>query len=368
MDDVHSVRILVDGGSDDDNSGELSNYIQITNYEELSAVRNALDKNYILANDITVPADYNFMPIGTFESPFTGTFDGKNYNIVNLRIENTTSGLSTGLFGAIRAGGKDVVSVKNLILRNIVITSISGTVGSIVGYLYTGTIKNVIVIEGSVSAGNDYVGGLAGRVSEDGILFGGSSIAVSGNGASYVGGLAGSNSGYLEGFSRGDVVGVDHVGGLAGGNYGIVIGYSRGDISGESAGGLIGWNDLLDGDFVVGYATGSISLTVTPDPNYASRIGGVIGASNGDQPMVLYWDTATTGQSRAIGITLVAPSVTNLTEAGFSISDVSWDTGTGVYKTSGNLSVFTETKFAEYFQVTESSPGDGNWPVLKVRE
>ena len=75
-------------------------------------MQNNLSGNYMLAGNINMSGVTNFSPIGggkivsdyysgeSFNgTPFTGNFDGLNYEIQNLRINNTAL-KSVGLFGA----------------------------------------------------------------------------------------------------------------------------------------------------------------------------------------------------------------------------------------------------------------------------
>ncbi|RLG28463.1 hypothetical protein DRO03_09765, partial [Methanosarcinales archaeon] len=110
----------------------------ITNCTELQNIRNNLDGDYYLANDIDCSAfDYGdgkgFMPIGTYDSVFTGTFDGKGYKITNLYI-NRPSTDYVGLFGDIGSRGE----ITNTSLEDVDVNG-SAYVGGLVGFNY-GTI------------------------------------------------------------------------------------------------------------------------------------------------------------------------------------------------------------------------------------
>lgn len=73
-------------------------YIEISTKEELSAVRDNLAANYRLVNDIVFEdadfeeggAFYNngcgWLPIGTWETMFSGKFDGNGFSVVNLKV------------------------------------------------------------------------------------------------------------------------------------------------------------------------------------------------------------------------------------------------------------------------------------------
>lgn len=95
----------------------------ITNYSELYAMQCQIETgkdiyvngSYILANDITWPNDLNWVPIGSEENGFSGTFDGCGHTISNLCIKETTYSDIIGLFGQIEKDGV----VKNLYLEGL---------------------------------------------------------------------------------------------------------------------------------------------------------------------------------------------------------------------------------------------------------
>ena len=73
------------------------------------------DRQLSLYADLSAVA--NFTPIGTFDTPFTGTFDGQGHVIRNLTITMATGG-GAGLFGftaagAIRLLGADIAGQLN---------------------------------------------------------------------------------------------------------------------------------------------------------------------------------------------------------------------------------------------------------------
>ena len=76
--------------------------------EDLEYIRKNLDANYVLDNDIDLSSYSDWTPIGTWENPFTGSFDGQNHTISGLTIRSYTPGegefgnryyTSIGLFG-----------------------------------------------------------------------------------------------------------------------------------------------------------------------------------------------------------------------------------------------------------------------------
>ena len=251
---------------------------------------------------------------------FSGVFDGNDYNIINLTIDD--GGVRAdylGLFGFIAEGGE----VRNLGLVSGSIRGAGSLIGGLVGYNQNGLIshcystsdvdglENVggLVGEnwdgiishcystGSIAGTEETVGGLVGRNSSDNVSNCYSKSDVSGGGA--VGGLMGFNGGSISKcYSTGDVNGVggvggligdnkgsvshcfstgtvggtgdyDHVGGLVGFHDGILSNcYSTGDVSGDDyVGGLVG--QAFCGDMLKCYSTGSVSGD--------KYVGGIVG-------------------------------------------------------------------------------------------
>lgn len=153
----------------------------------------------------------NWNPIGTLDSPFVGSFNGRNLSFSNLTIYRPGSLANMqGLFGSIGLGGV----VRNVALQNVSITA-ARNIGGIAGS-NSGTIKN------SFSSGNiegiSTIGGLVGSVSYPGsVLNSYSTSNVSGE--VWVGGLAGTVGGGIirDSFATGNVTGLrEDIGGLVG--------------------------------------------------------------------------------------------------------------------------------------------------------
>ena len=248
------------GGGD----GSSGNPYQITSCVELQEMNNNLNAYYVLMNDIdcsdtvTWNSGAGFVPIGTFSSPFTGTFDGQNHKITGLFI-NRPSAYYVGLFGT------SSNTIKNVGLVDVKITG-SYYAGGLVGWNYYGTITNSYST-GSIS-GSDYVGGLVGQNFQGTIT----------------------NS-----YATGNVNGYNNVGGLVGANYygTITNSYATGNVSGTNeVGGLVGSNHY-GGAITNSYATGSISGIW--------YVGGLVGLNYQGTITSSYWDTVTSGQSASAG-------------------------------------------------------------------
>ena len=66
--------------------GTQSSPYQITNATQLNEIRNDLSAHYVLHNDIDMSSISNWIPIGDADAKFSGTIDGNNYTIENLKI------------------------------------------------------------------------------------------------------------------------------------------------------------------------------------------------------------------------------------------------------------------------------------------
>jgi len=235
---------------------------------------------------VTVTQNKGWEPIGDFDNPFSGTYDGNNRRIRNLTI-NRPGEEDVGLFGYT---GEDAV-IRNVILRSVDIVGGECT-GGIVGY-NRGEISNCFV-DGTVTALRDdeeklerRVGGLVGE--NTGVIEGSGSEANV-TGGIEVGGLVGDNctEGVITGsFAKGEINAEARLGGLVGANYGEIsdsfatgkvktINYEF-DENGYEAGGLVGLNDSGDGyvgKIINCYATGDVF-----GDEY--DIGGLVGYNRG---------------------------------------------------------------------------------------
>ena len=223
-------------------TGTVQNPYLIEDALDLQAMRNNLGRHYALANDIDASAtkDWNggegFRPVGPgANDPFTGSLDGRGYEITGLYIRQSIS-TNTGLFGHVGRSG----TIKNVGLVDVDVTG-GSYVGGLVGW-NDGSVSN------SYSTGNvtgrQFVGGLIGwndRSVSDSYATGN----VSGD--TTIGGLVGYNRGgsVSNSYSTGTRIGTfTKVGGLVGSNLGSVSSsFATGSVSGESfVGGLMGEN------------------------------------------------------------------------------------------------------------------------------
>ena len=378
------IALIVAGIVDYDGDGytlptpqnlEIRDWSEIRTWYDLDAVRHNLTGNYTLMNPLdsttagyeelaseTANGGKGWQPIGTWENPFSGNFDGRAWEIRDLFINRPDENL-VGLFGIVGEGGvignvgvwlADVTGgegVGGLVGRNwdgtvsssystASVSSDSG-IGGLVGYS-RGTLINCY-FAGDV-AGDECVGGLVGQnCGPVSYCFASGSVI----GESCVGGLVGdnfdtvSNCFYAWG---GTVIGEEAVGGLVGQNvYGTVSNsYSRSSVSGNSkVGGLVGTNlgtvsDSYANSSVVGYSQvgglggwniGTVSNcyssgTVTGN----SPVGGLVGVNVYGTVVNSFWDTETSGQATSDGgmgkTTVQMQDIATFSGAGWNITAV----------------------------------------------
>ncbi len=117
--------------SEDENMKELivddKKFYLVDNEEQLRSIgttKYSLSDNYILNNDITLTKEW--VPIGNDKNPFTGTFDGNGFKIINLKITDKNA-VYVGLFGYAKGA-----TICNITLQNVNI-ALAGDMGRHVG-------------------------------------------------------------------------------------------------------------------------------------------------------------------------------------------------------------------------------------------
>jgi hypothetical protein len=231
--------------------------------------------HYRLINDINLEG-LEWTPIGNSTAAcFSGTFDGDNHTIYNLKIE--TKGDIKGLIGCTTG----VTVIKNIRVNGSIDTT--GIAGLVVGRVPSGdaSFENVHV-NGSITGGSG--GGILGN-SNSSVLakFESCSADVNINVRGDAGGLLNGYAFQIDNCSSsGTVRGESRAGGLAGefnstSGY-IKNSYSTADVSGNyGAGGLLGYvnNSVtkLNNIITDSYATGSVSAA-------EAAAGGIVGQLN----------------------------------------------------------------------------------------
>lgn len=163
-------------------------------------------KTITLSNDMDLD-NKEWTPIGTAEHPFTGTVDGGEITISNLKmskeiestIQETNDQKVAGFIGFLAAGG-----VRNLNFSNVSIdVGQDVAVGVVAGFMNGGSIDSVTVDKASLSGKyKSDMGGIVGKLYDDGSVTNNkvtdTSIVVDAENSSYescnVGGVVGSFS------------------------------------------------------------------------------------------------------------------------------------------------------------------------------
>jgi M26 IgA1-specific Metallo-endopeptidase N-terminal region/The GLUG motif len=268
--------------------------------DDLKAVKNNLGAYYVLMADLDLSgetAGTGWQPIGTPtpNDPFTGTFDGTGHTIRNLTISSATSEMQ-GLFGnAVNC------TIKNLNLLDVSISSSNDSVGGLAGSVIGSSTINNCYVTGTVQGGSK-TGGIIGDFS--GTLTG-CSASVAVTGSDDVGGLIGFlNIGRAEAsLASGNISSTD---GSAGGLIGttsksaVVSCYATGAVTGSSTnsyqiGGLIG--SAINNSIITScYATGTVSCV-----NTNSYVGGLAGYCEKTDVTDCYATGNVSGLGSAIG-------------------------------------------------------------------
>ena len=249
-----------DGGGEEGAAEDLGyNYDTTTktytvyNADGLLAWNEAAQKDESINCTLTADIDLTgkeWTPIGDNDNRYTGTFDGGNYTITGLTVNQEGTNY-VGLIGFIGSDG----TVKNVKLENVNITG-SYYVGGVVGYN-----------SGSVTACTS-----SGSVS----------------GSYYVGGVVGGNFGSVTACtSSGSVSGSIYVGGVVGDNYGTVTACTAsGSVEGRSnVGGVVGYNS--SGSVTACTSSGSVEGSID--------VGGVVGDNYGSVTACYWSDYAGNG-------------------------------------------------------------------------
>ncbi|MCL2689272.1 MAG: T9SS type A sorting domain-containing protein [Chitinispirillia bacterium] len=275
--------------------------IQISSFEELCKIGQTpsypLDGSYVLTQNIDASPSRDmdggrgFTPIGNFDNPFSGSFDGNGHIIRGLYIRrfsyrDVDGGENVGLFSFVRNG-----EIKRVGLEDVSITGFRYA-GSIASDIRNSTITDCYST-GEISINGSVIGGLIGSSSNSTITGCYSTVTVRGgtSGLSDVslnaGGLVGyfANGIIINCYSIGTVSGIRNVGGLVGylaqGSQ-IANSYSKGPVRGvmttrsSYVGGLVGYifsqmNSTVGATITNCYSRGAVSSS-------GDWIGGLVGA------------------------------------------------------------------------------------------
>ncbi|MBQ6839953.1 MAG: hypothetical protein IJO45_04615 [Oscillospiraceae bacterium] len=156
---------------------------QIHSAEGLANMAKHPDGKFELLWDVDM-AGADWTPVGTKDAPFTGSFDGMGYVILNLNIVPGTDGY-TGFFG-VNEGG-----VASLKLQNVSISADSGFAGALAGE-NKGKLDMCTAISGSMTvSGKTVAGGLVGKAASGTLSFSESAVRIEAEASATVGLLGG---------------------------------------------------------------------------------------------------------------------------------------------------------------------------------
>ena len=274
----------------------------ITNVYELQAMNNNLSGWYELGNDIDASDTRNwndgagFLPVGHgygSSITFTGYFDGNGHTISGLYINRPETDY-VGLFG----------------------------------YTSSNEIKDVGLIDIDIT-GRNHVGGLIGMDSR-----GGSRLRC---------------------YTTGSVVGYSTVGGLIGYSYysSITDCYSTASVSGDSSlGGLIGSKTRYNAGnvYLYGQVTHSYSSGLVTGEVDGTRIGGLVGYSNGTGWDSCYWDIGRSGQTESAG-GLGKTTLEMKWQVTYTFAAYPWD-----FETVWNINGDVDSPFLRIFAADPQAP------------
>ena len=282
-------------------------FIPVYDEEGLRAMSEDLDANYRLMDDIILTEEW--VPIGTKESPFFGSFDGDGHSVSGLSIiESGDSYL--GLFGYFSGSSVSNVNFVAATIKASYSLSNQDTsyAGLIAGYISSKARFTRINVDETSSINaerqadrDSYVGGIAGYCNSTIDILSYSNCAdVTASGC--VGGFVGFGSATIESSSNSGVVaGSDNVGGLIG--HGddhsptyIKSSFNFGDVSGSNnVGGMVGnsgsfssisidssfnFGNVIASDSYAGGFVGEGSTHSEASIRFSSNSGSVSGYSN----------------------------------------------------------------------------------------
>ncbi|MFD2167985.1 GLUG motif-containing protein [Thalassotalea euphylliae] len=281
-----------DGSFNSANGCGDNNLVLVCSGYELTSSLN-FDENGDGENNDTYTTGEGWTPIGDFTVPFTATFDGNDFIISNLSINNTSltgddDGL--GLFGHAQNA-----TINNLHINGQV-TASGYYVAGIVGYLYGSnpSVMTNVSFTGSVNSNKSgaYAGGIAGLIDDATISQCVATVEVTALGQS--GAMAGqlANGSVENCLANGSVVTTGTVGGgfigsLSGSDVLNVVAHVDAEAN-NAAGGLIGSVTSSSSTITNSFSTGSAKQSFSN--------GGLAGSSLG---MVTdsYWDTEASGNA-----------------------------------------------------------------------
>ena len=291
---------------------------------------------YELKDNINA-AGVNFAPIGSFNKPFSGNFNGGGFTISNLYIDRPSNG-HVGLFARVTGAVRNLGVVSADVTGSFAVGVIAGTNdGTITNSYSSGTVTGL--------RQETNAGGLTG-VNGGAIEKSYSAAAV--NGRDNAGGLTGmltiTNTGRIEeSYATGSVTGSSAVGGLAGYALGgsIIKSFSMGTVTAKNgkSGGLIGVE----------------FRSANPNYNSAGQVGGAIVGPV--QIINSFWDINTSGMQVSPGGGDGKTTREMLSRSTFQ--NAGWDFGSGGGWDIKEGAFYPQLKSAPDFTLTYKSGPNG---------
>ncbi len=310
--------------------------IEISDWHDLNDVRDDLQAEYVLVNDLDEDtdgySDYNddgWEPIGDTDERFMGSFDGQEHTIYGLTIDAEATW--AGLFGRTLNA-----TINNLSIMDADVTSHDvGGIGVLAGELEASDVENVTV-SGTLTAfgtDNTIFGGLAGRQSAGHVSNVASYVEITYEGR-FIGGIYGQMTAQAElekavfkGNITTDNPHIDNrwIGGIVGqfgGGSMVTDAYAMADIKGTRiVGGIVGYHwrggATVTNSYFVGAVEGDQETVdahnedVDEEDELDLSVGGVVGHKDPPQDpeseddisglVNTFWDTEVTGLDNIYG-------------------------------------------------------------------
>lgn len=197
-----------------------------------------------------------WIPIGRKQTPFRGTFDGQNFSIYGIYLENESNGFYKGFFGFIKNASVSNLSIKKSYIKAY--NSVGALIGAAIDKSVISNCHNYAIVTGK----RNCIGGIAGISATDNIF------------------MNCSNHGKVSGFHR--------TGGIIGSTLGIIKiynCYNRGDVNGvlDDTGGIVGYMTTREEKYL--FFKGSFTLINCFNSGIIkgrSSVGGIVGGIGGE--------------------------------------------------------------------------------------
>ena len=189
------IRILQNGAftilADTTPDGSAEKPFEIATPSDLEAIPDSSSDNYVLTANIDMTAAGLFDPI----LMYSGTFDGRGYEIQNIDLDHNASPQHTAIFGSLAAGAliKRVGVTSATVRSGSAITYAAPLVAATIGVI---TIQDCWATGGTVTTDGNQAGGLIGNIAASGTVTRcWSANVISGVVGAQVGGCIGNSAG-----------------------------------------------------------------------------------------------------------------------------------------------------------------------------